>query len=282
MVLSDNSRSLVAIGIMLAYKAVSGQPWEKVVPAAAALDLVYSSGELIDKVIDEEAPSVSDLGDHHIANVAWCLQFMAGQALTDLRRRGFSEQAVGVAQDELVAIVAESASSQYRDLEYETDPAITLEQSLGMTRLKGGPLVSGIGRLGARLACSDEQEVQSFVAFGWHTGTYAQLLNDMTDAGPGGEYKTDIRRRKKTLPVVYLLRQPDHSDFQEEKGILSGAGAMTAEQEAEVRCAVEAAGGLEFTAVMAESFRTRALAALDAVGERFDVSEISSALFPQG
>lgn len=277
-VLSAAPRSLLAVGVQLCYKLVGGEAVSRVVPAAAAIDLVFSSIEFIDKALDDEditGHSSERWDANRGLNAASCLQALAFQALDDLLDQGFSDKQVRAAQQDLASIISETAAGQYFDLLYESVQCPTFEESLRMTELKAGPLVSSVGTLGARLGSSDRHVADALATFGRNTGTFAQIVNDLTDSTSREMHKSDIRRRKKTLPIVYLLTRGDEFVFGPQQACLRGERFITSDQEAKIKAAIISSGAVEFATAIAEAYRLKAFRALGSLQDWFDTSEIA-------
>ena len=62
-------------------------------------------------------------------------------------------------------------------------------------------------QVGAAVATDDPEILALLGAFGRHVGVVAQLRNDLAGiASDGAQRGTDLRRKKKTLPITYALR----------------------------------------------------------------------------
>ncbi len=101
---------------------------------------------------------------------------------------------------------------QYLDLAFEERTDVTAEEYLQMIRGKTAALLVAALRIGARLGTSDTRLVELYARFGEHLGIAFQLVDDILglwgdQALTGKPAGNDLRRRKKTLPVVYGLEQ---------------------------------------------------------------------------
>jgi geranylgeranyl diphosphate synthase type I len=136
-----------------------------------------------------------------------------------------------------------------------------------MTRRKSGSLLAMACEVGAALASDDQQTLETFRSFGTHLGVVAQLLNDLVGVDPSltaEERGTDLRRRKKSLPVAYALR------CAREEAILpvlewyarpAGDAGRPGEEERVVQVMSDL-GALHYAWVVADAHRREALADL--------------------
>ena len=66
--------------------------------------------------------------------------------------------------------------------------------------------------LGACIGTEDEELIDLHARMGWHMGLVAQLMNDIEAIWPEGKDKSDLRLRKKTLPIAYALNIFEETD----------------------------------------------------------------------
>jgi geranylgeranyl pyrophosphate synthase len=136
------------------------------------------------------------------------------------------------------------------------------------------------------MAEASPEVVDLLERFGRRVGGVAQTANDMRDVlprdasaphpqqGPAGP-KTDIGRRKRTLPIVYTLRE--ENDTPNALQLAFSAPRSQDEDEDALRRVIAEAGGLEFANMALEWYRqdaAEALAALDNLspGARHELS----------
>jgi len=195
-----------------------------------------------------------------------------------------SMSALGALQDMLV----QAATGQHLDMLYDRMGAdeVTLEMSFEMTALKAGALVSGACRMGALMAGAEDRVVELLARFGKEIGSIAQLTNDLQDVLPasvegGFERKTDLRKRKRTIPIVFTLR-----DDVPEPNAVQRAFANAPDDpidDDELRRAVVTAGGLQFASLIIEVHRQHALEALEELEAlRPGARSVLSPLLPEG
>jgi geranylgeranyl diphosphate synthase type I len=172
-------------------------------------------------------------------------------------------------------MLVEAASGQHYDMLYtQLDVSeVTPEMSLRMTELKAGALISGAFGIGASLAGAEARVVEILTRLGQEIGCIAQLTNDVQDVLPGNTGapdepghdfafpapKTDLRQRKRTLPIVFALRDDSPEPNAVQRAFQGEAGIS----EEEMRRSVVEAGGLYFANLVAEVHRQRALEAVE-------------------
>jgi geranylgeranyl diphosphate synthase type I len=157
---------------------------------------------------------------------------------------------------------------------------VTPEMSGEMTDKKAGALMSGAFRMGALMAGAECDVVELLARIGRQLGGIGQINNDLQDVLPrqtiledpleaqpltGPPPKTDLRRRKRTLPIVFALRaEADESNALQVA--FAGPPAESEDEEA-LRRAVEEAGGVNFAYLVIDVYRNNAAEALAALEE---------------
>ena len=191
---------------------------ERALHAAVALELIHNFSLLHDDIQD------LDLERRH-QPTAWSLwgvprALVAGDAMHstgDLAALGAEFQ--GVSQDvvlQVSGILTDSylamIEGQCLDLQFESRTDITTDEYLHMIACKTGALIRCGLETGALLADGDRPVVRAFANFGEGLGRAFQLRDDYL--GIWGDEETlgkatgnDIRRRKKSYPVVFALER---------------------------------------------------------------------------
>ena len=125
---------------------------------------------------------------------------------------------------------------------------------------KSGPLGEIDFRVGAMIASTDADVVNSFGVFGWHFAVYSQLLNDGRDVLPDGPtHKLDVRTGAATVPLVFAASTGAPAGLDD--------AAIAAWEQAERR-RVAQAGGLITTELLANAERQHAAEALERLAAR--------------
>ncbi|HYP39812.1 MAG TPA: polyprenyl synthetase family protein [Chloroflexia bacterium] len=259
--------------VVACYQAAVGQEgrgtWKEAVPAAVAVEISMAAADLLDEIADEDpSPIVQQYGAGQALNTANLMLVMAQQVLLKAACGGSGEKALD-ALGALQEMLMDAAVGQHLDMLYDRMGAgeVDLEMSARVTELKAGTLIGGACRMGALMAGADKQVVDLLAKFGQAMGGVAQIINDIQDVlpaeeGNGGvniERKTDVALHKRTLPIVFTLRDdgPKPNALQRAFGGEAGIG------EEEQRQAVIEAGGVQFAQLVMEVHRQNALEAIE-------------------
>ncbi|AEW97379.1 MULTISPECIES: polyprenyl synthetase family protein [Streptomycetaceae] len=186
-------------------RALGGRVSEAV-PVAAAVELVHNFSVVHDDVMDGDrtrrgrATAWSVFGARRAVS--------AGDAMLaaawDLVAGGYP--AARELSDALRALVA----GQSADLTFEGRDDVGLAECVAMAAGKTASLLAAAGALGALAAGAEPARVAALRRFGHHLGLAFQLVDDLLGiwgdpAVTGKASGADLRRRKKTLPVVAAL-----------------------------------------------------------------------------
>jgi geranylgeranyl diphosphate synthase type I len=171
---------------------------------------------------------------------------------------------------------------QYLDISFERRPDVTVEAYLEMIGKKTAALVGASVQAGAILATDDADVVEAYRRFGYDLGMAFQMADDVkgsfwTSTESGKPKAGDIRKRKKTLPLVWALEHGTDADRERltaiyADGIRATDGhAATPEADApldddavaEVLAILERSGAREHTLNEARRYRDLALRHLE-------------------
>src|SRR6266571_8175236 len=193
---------------------------------AIAIECFVCALDLLDDVEDEDqTPSIQVLGVARALNVATALMMLAQQAISSLSQQAVPPGRILSLLDTLQASALNAAAGQHRDLlaEQRSAQELTLEECIEIAASKAGALMRLACRLGALCAGADDVMCEHFSELGELLGIAHQLDNDAHDlyyllqsetsaVSPAQaenitrSFKTDLVRRKKTLPVVLAAR----------------------------------------------------------------------------
>jgi competence protein ComQ len=247
--------------------------WRQALPAAVAVEIAMVAADLIDEITDQDpSPFVAEYGAGQALNTGNLMLVMAQQVLLRSALGSGGEHALHALQALQDALV-QAATGQHLDMLYDRMGAdeVTLEMCVQMTDLKAGALMAGACRMGALMSGAGELVVDLLTRFGQELGSIAQIANDVQDVMPleegvddSPERKTDLQLRKRTLPIMFALR--DESD-QPNAVQRKFRGEPTAVEfgDEELRQAVVAAGGVQFANLIAEVHRQNALDILEEI-----------------
>ena len=260
--------------VVLSYQAASpeGQrhTWSNALPAAVAVEIAMAAADVLDEITDADpSPLVATYGPGQALNTANLMLVMSQQVLAWHAREGGGNRALaalGALQDMLV----EAAVGQHLDMLYERMGAgeVDLDMSADMTAKKAGALLGGACRMGALSAGAPDEIVQLLDRFGRAMGGVAQLINDIQDVLPSEsigdgdlERKTDLKLKKRTLPIVFTLRDDSPEPNALQRAFLNPDTEEADEEE--LRRAVLSVGGVQFAQLLIEVHRRNAAQALE-------------------
>ncbi len=201
----------------------AGGSLRQTLPAACAVELIHNFSLVHDDIQDgsqfrRARRAVWDIwGVAHGINVGDGLFVLARLALHRLGDQGVSQdrrQAATLALDQACLALCEG---QFFDMAFEDRLDVNLEQYLWMIRHKTAKLFAASAQLGAIVATDDAALVDHYYRFGENLGMAFQIQDDILGAWgdqqvTGKSAATDIRDKKKTLPVVYVLNHPKERD----------------------------------------------------------------------
>ncbi len=259
---------------LFCYQGAGDGALEDAVPFAAALELLHNFSLVHDDVQDRDRlrrgrPTLWTIcGEAQAINVGNCMHMLAFGSLDRLRERGVAGPQVA----ELVATLARTSIrvtvGQKRDIAFETQFDVTPEMYLEMIGGKtaaltrcatyGGALL-GLGGPGPRL--------DAFSEYGWLLGLGFQIRDDIlgiwgSEELTGKSAANDIRRRKKSLPIVFAFREAEPEARARLRDIYAASAELTPDEEAYVRLVLEDCHAETYAQDQAEQYRRRAATAL--------------------
>ncbi len=202
---------------LLACEAV-GEDYTCALPAAAAIELVHNYSLIHDDIQDDDRerrhrPTVWSIwGKPQAINAGSAMRLLSNMAILRLRENGVTPEKQARVQYLLDEASLRLIEGQYLDIEFENRFDITVNDYLEMIGGKTAALISCSLEVGALLGTSNKDTVESFRSIGKSLGLAFQMRDDILGiwGNPGETGKplaNDIRRRKKTLPIVYALEK---------------------------------------------------------------------------
>lgn len=187
-----------------------GAAADRAVDAAVAVELMHNFSLLHDDVID------ADPTRRHRPTV-WSLfgvptAILAGDALVALAVEVLAEAPDGPpgSVSTLCTTLQELIEGQSRDVSFERRGDVTIDDWLAMAGGKTAALLRCACELGASHGGGTKTQVAGLAQFGWHLGVAFQIVDDLLGiwgdpSVTGKPTLSDLRARKKTLPVVAAL-----------------------------------------------------------------------------
>ena len=262
---------------LLCCEAAGGRAPEAL-PAAAAVELVHNFSLVHDDIQDGSrfrrgrAAVWAIWGPAHAINVGDGLFVLARLALDRLGERGVPlarRQAAALALDQACLALCEG---QYTDMAFEDRIEVDLDQYLWMIRHKTARLLAASAQLGAIVASDDEDLVSLYYRFGQQLGMAFQIQDDILgawgqEAITGKSSATDIRDKKKTLPVVYALNHPEEREAALQlRALYSQEGPLDETAVERALDILDRTGAREYAEGLASEYHRLALGSLDATG----------------
>lgn len=253
-------------------RALAGDP-AAAVSAAAAVEFAVAAIDVLDDVIDDEWGAAL-ARPARAPNAGLALSWLAQCCLGRLAERLGAERARLVG-DLLARGCLASCAGQDVDLELEAAPEVSEELALEATRRKSGSLAAMACQVGGAVATDDPAILAALGVFGGHAGVVAQLLNDLAGVAPGAPDRgSDLRRRKKTLPVAYALCCAREERLAAVLAPYRHAAPLSAGEEEDLARALGELGARHYTWVVAAAHRREALAALRALARATGRGEV--------
>lgn len=199
---------------LLSAQAVGADP-EVGIPGAVAVELVHNFSLLHDDLMDRDAerrhrPSAwTVFGESQALLAGDALMVLAYEVLLE----SGSDHGVAAAR-RLTGATAELIRGQGADLAFETRLDVSISECLTMSSQKTAALLSAASAIGADLAGADPELVAALANFGQHLGLAFQGVDDLlgiwgSPEATGKPVGSDLRQRKKSLPVVAALAAGD-------------------------------------------------------------------------
>ncbi len=274
---------------LLAYQSLTGD-YHPALPGAAAVELGHNFSLVHDDIEDADVerrhrPTLWAVWGVPLAiNAGDALFALSRLALYRLLEDGFSERRVLALMrvyDETCLALCEG---QYLDISFERQADVSVDAYLEMIGKKTAALVGASVQAGAILATDDGDVIEAYRRFGYDLGMAFQMADDVkgtfwTSAESGKPEAGDVRKRKKTLPLVWALEHasaPDRARLVEIYGHAAAAAdgnghgvavlpetPIRDEEVSEVLDILERSGAREHALVEARRYRDAALGHLE-------------------
>ena len=267
---ADGGKAIRPALALLTAQAVGGTT-EAALPAAVAVELVHNFSLLHDDVMD------CDTARRHRAT-AWTVfglgpAILAGDALLGLAfdvlaasshpRRGEAARILGTTVQELV-------DGQLADADFEARDDVVPAECVRMAQLKTGALLGCCTALGALFGGGRPEQIDHLRLYGEDLGLAYQYVDDLLgiwgkSSITGKPVYSDLRRRKKSLPVVTALSSgtPAGRKLAE---LYGGSEELSDTELVNAAALVDSAGGRQTSQAQADALLASALGELTAAG----------------
>ena len=256
---------------LFACEALGADP-ARALPAAAALELIHNFSLIHDDIQDQDVERRHQPTLWHLLGVPRAL--VAGNGLQSVGDLAILNVAGGDVPPETALRVSQILTESYLemiqgqclDLDFESKTDIAAGEYLQMIAYKTGALIRSGLEIGALLATDDQIAIQAFSRFGSGIGRAFQIRDDFLgiwgdQAATGKPPGNDIRRRKKTFPIVFALENA-RGKSREELLRIYGQEELTDTDVENVLTILETVGAQKQSRSITETSAQEALAAL--------------------
>jgi geranylgeranyl diphosphate synthase type I len=195
----------------------AGADWESAVPGAASIEILHNFTLVHDDIQDVSPtrrgrPTVWRLWGENLAiNSGDAMFAIAHLAMNRLSERGVPDAITVQALRRLDETCVDLTIGQHADMSFEIRNDVTVEEYLRMIHGKTAALLAFSTELGALVADCPPEIVKHYADFGRDLGFAFQIRDDILgiwgdETKLGKSSATDIETRKKSLPVLYGLR----------------------------------------------------------------------------
>jgi geranylgeranyl pyrophosphate synthase len=259
-VLPEGKPNLCSAVTLLSYSSAGGKDLRQAIPAVVAMEMLVSAYDIVDDLEDDEVPLPDNRRSMgYVLEVVCSLLMLCHRALETLAMRGVPPQTVLEAFKTIDRLGVDSLRGQTLDMDLEDRKLVTIETAMAASSLKSASLVRCCAELGAAVATDSVDLITRHAEFGWHFGLTLQLMNDIAAVWPGGSAKSDLRLRKKTLPIAFALSAPvDSNPHLATVRDFFLADGETPRSEKEVKWALWRCGAIHYTWIVSAWHKARA------------------------
>ena len=247
-------------------------------PLAASLEMIHNYSLIHDDIEDGDRSRHGRTtlwavwGKPKAINAGDCLDMLAYRALYRSLEKGLPAERVLQLARNITDTSVKLTLGQHADMSFEDNLAVTPEMYLEMIGGKSAALISCATYCGALVALdpanqANQARLDHFARFGEQIGLGFQIRDDILGiwgltSKTGKPSGSDIRRRKKSLPVLYALSNAAPGLKAKLLELYRSAEPVMPEQEQFVMEALEKTGAREFAQQQAGQFKQAALEAL--------------------
>ena len=272
---SEKGKALRPTVCLLVFEALTGHHRDAL-PVAACLEMIHNFTLLHDDIEDNDAerrgrPTAWTIWGKPLAiNVGDFLYTLSFHQLHRLDRAKFTPDTIFEVQRLISQACLDLTMGQDLDLRFEQSQDVTTAMYLDMVYKKTGALLEASIVSGARLGTSDEAILDAYRDFAQNIGIAFQVRDDMLgiwgdSAKTGKSADNDLRRKKKTLPVLYMLANLSGQRQEQIKTLYANPEPLSDEQIAFVRECLEVAQAHHYAQTVADAYIEKSFAALDRV-----------------
>ncbi|NJN82505.1 MAG: polyprenyl synthetase family protein [Caldilineaceae bacterium] len=204
---------------LLACAEVGGDPGDAL-PAAAGIEILHNFSLVHDDIEDGDevrrhrATVWKIWGIAQGINVGDAMFSLAYAALQRLPRRGVSAETTLAALDLFTQTNLALTEGQHLDIDFEQRDLVSVDEYLRMIQGKTAALIGASVAIGALIGGATAEQDAALQRFGQSMGLAFQIQDDILGiwgdpTATGKSAGNDVLRRKKSLPLLYALNQPE-------------------------------------------------------------------------
>lgn len=275
-VTSEKGKVLRPTVCLLVFEALTGN-YRDALPVAASLEMIHNFTLLHDDIEDNDLerrgrPTAWSIWGKPLAiNVGDFLYTLAFHQLHQLNPTRFPPETILAVQQLVTQACLDLTMGQDLDLRFEQNPAVSTEMYLDMVYKKTGALLEASIVSGARLGTSDEVMINHYREFAQNIGIAFQVRDDILgiwgdSAETGKSADNDLRRKKKTLPVLFTLSHLSGQRQTQLQSLYANSEPLSDDQIEFVRDCLETVQAHHYAQTVANEYIDKSFTALDRIG----------------
>lgn len=275
-VTSEKGKVLRPTVCLLVFEALTGG-YRDALPVAAGLEMIHNFTLLHDDIEDNDLerrgrPTAWSIwGKPLVINIGDFLYTLAFHQLHQLDPTRFTAETILGVQRLVTRACLDLTMGQDLDLRFEQSSAVSTEMYLDMVYKKTGALLEASIVSGAQLGTADEVIINHYRQFAQNIGIAFQVRDDILgiwgdSAETGKSADNDLRRKKKTLPVLYTLGHLSGQRQTQLKNLYANPDPLSDDQIEFVRDCLESAQAHHYAQTVANDYIEKSFTALDRVG----------------
>ena len=260
---------------ILTYASLSNA-YEKAIPLAASIELIHNFTLIHDDIEDRDElrrhrPTLWKLfGEAHAINAGDGMHALSNVAALKLIDKNVSPEKVVEIMKILNTAVLELCEGQFLDMSFEKRKKISMKEYLEMIGKKTAALISASCYTGAILGTENKELQERFKNFGYNIGISFQIVDDIIgiwgkEEKTGKPEKSDIEKKKKSMPIVYAFEKASKEDVDKLIKIYSKREIKREDRENVVEI-LEKINAKEECKKLAESYKKQAINELEKTG----------------
>lgn len=259
MYLQTKGKQIRPIIVILSAKFFAGDADEKVLNAAAAVELLHNASLIHDDVVDETKKrrghdTVNSVWDNHIAVLVG--DFFVSNSLSCAIETGDFRVIKTISE-----LGKELSTGELDQIDIAKHHTIDEESYYGIIRKKTASLFRSCVQVGGFATGAGMEDIDNLSRFVELLGLCFQIKDDtfdyFDDKNVGKPTGNDLREGKVTLPLIYALSKPGAPRREEMKRLVS-SDTLTAEQIDTLIAFAKEEGGIDYAYRSMERLRAEA------------------------